>query len=520
MDQKNDCQSDEEINFENPNFRKLKATLNIKTTSVNNDDIKTKLNNAVNDEAVKKLEEDINLSKLNEQIKNLEKKINQKCDAKNLPKNWEKYQDDKGLYYWHVPTGTIQREFPIENSDDEQLSKNDSIFYLEDEEAEENESSKLLRSFNEINKEQSFIVYSLGSMDFDEQKLTAELSSKAIQKCIIELTTKGDNNAVRCYGSYGTKKLILKIENSCIKLYDIPTKKVLHIQQIHSIKVWGINGNNDFAYVAADSNANQKPLDKTDQISNDNNHSNDVSPQASPLKNKSKLRCHIFHCEEKLDNKMLEEFGNEAQCIANMLKEEVIKYKMSQSENQNQTIDDYDTSPESCSLDFSCFVEDSTKTVIANYLGKMIVDKPVGIDVINRAIELVTLEKNEPIVCLVHISPSNLIIENTNTSENELECKLSRLSFLGISQNNTKQSAFIIQNLDDKFEAHVFECRPNSASLCRFIQEACKLRFERCMEAHKKRCDESNSVLIRNGSSKAAALKGKIMNAFSKIMMK
>jgi len=142
--------------------------------------------------------------------------------------------------------------------------------------------------------------------------------------------------------------------------------------------------------------------------------------------------------------------------------------------------------------------------------------KPVGIDVINRAIEMVVNEHNDPIVSLVHITANNIIIENTNTTENVLECKVARLSFLGISQNNTKKSAFIIQNADDKFEAHVFECRPSSATLCKFIQEACKTRFERYMEAHKKR-DES-SVLVRNGNSKTAV--GRIMNAFSKIMMK
>lgn len=388
--------------------------------------------------------------------------------------------------------------------------------YLEDEADEQNESSKLLQPFNEINKEQSFIVYSLGSMDFDESKLTAELSSKAIQKCIIELTTKGDNNAVRCYGSHGTKKLILKIENSCLKLYDIPTKKTLHVQPIGSIKVWGINGNNDFAYVATvePPTGGQKSTGQTEELNGGG--SNEPSPKSSPMKSKSSLKCHIFHCEEKLNNKIVEEFGNEAQCIANMLKEEVIRYKLSQNENQQDEINEYDMSPGSgSSFDFTAFLDEPTRTVIANYQGKLLVDKPTGIDVINRAIELVVGQHNDPVVSLVHISPSSIVIENTNTTENVLECKLSRLSFLGISQNNTKLSAFIVQNAEDKFEAHVFECRPNSASLCRFIQEACRIRFEKCMDAHKRR-DETGSALVRNGNS----VKGRIISAFSKIMMK
>lgn len=390
------------------------------------------------------------------------------------------------------------------------------MFYLEDEIDEQNEACKLLQPFEEINKEQSFVVYSLGSMDFDESNLTAEQSSKAIQKCIIELTTKGDNNAVRCYGSYGTKKLILKIENSCLKLYDIPTKKTLSVQPISLIKVWGLNANNDFAYVASvEQPLTNKQINKVDQLANDQSHSNEPSPQTSPLKTKSNLKCHIFHCQEN----RLEEFGNnEAQCIANLLKEEVIKYKLSQNEQQDNLINEYDASPaSSSSLDFSTFLDEPIRTVIANYLGKIIVDKPCGVEIINQAIEMVVSERNDPIVSLVHISPSNIIIENTNTTENVLECKLCRLSFLGISQNNTKQSAFIIQNNDDKFEAFVFECRPDAVSLCKFIQDACRIRFEKYMDAHKKR---DSSVLIRNGNSKAAVLKSRIVNAFSKIMMK
>ncbi len=34
-----------------------------------------------------------------------------------LPKGWEQHQDEQGPYYWHIKSGTIQREPPIEKSD-------------------------------------------------------------------------------------------------------------------------------------------------------------------------------------------------------------------------------------------------------------------------------------------------------------------------------------------------------------------------------------------------------------------
>ena len=55
----------------------------------------------INDQAVKKLEVDLNLTKLNEQLKSLEQKI--KNESNKLPKNWERYEDDKGAYFWHIP---------------------------------------------------------------------------------------------------------------------------------------------------------------------------------------------------------------------------------------------------------------------------------------------------------------------------------------------------------------------------------------------------------------------------------
>lgn len=96
---------EEEVNYENPNFRKLKATLNVKTTlnQTNKVDLKTDLKDVISsDESVKKLEEDLNVVQLNEKIKSLEQKIKNQ-ESNKLPKNWECYQDDKGAYFWHIP---------------------------------------------------------------------------------------------------------------------------------------------------------------------------------------------------------------------------------------------------------------------------------------------------------------------------------------------------------------------------------------------------------------------------------
>lgn len=41
-----------------------------------------------------------------------------KPDTAEVPTGWEKHEDDEGAYYWHIATGTIQREMPtVEGTD-------------------------------------------------------------------------------------------------------------------------------------------------------------------------------------------------------------------------------------------------------------------------------------------------------------------------------------------------------------------------------------------------------------------
>ena len=31
-----------------------------------------------------------------------------------LPTGWEAHEDEDGAYYWHIKSGTIQRDFPVD----------------------------------------------------------------------------------------------------------------------------------------------------------------------------------------------------------------------------------------------------------------------------------------------------------------------------------------------------------------------------------------------------------------------
>ena len=397
--------STEEHSFENPNYRKLYAALSITSMMGQNN---------------KQMAE--NQLLIDEQ--------NNGSISHELPIGWERHEDENGPYFWHIPSGTIQRDPPLNEKIID--TKRDSLIYFDN--FDENFTSNQIETNYEKNESNgsvlTVLVHSLGWMEVEESQLTSATSSKVIQKCIIELSTRGDNNAVRCWGRQ-TQQLVLKVENSCLKLYDMSCNTLLNCQPIQGIRVWGVNDNNDFAFVARD-------VQNESQTTDGGSESNQLSPLL-PNSASNELKCHVFHCEE--DN-------NSAQRIATYLRDEMIKLK---ADNFSNTPTSHNQRPKhlfiydsSCSqssaiatptaIEFPTPIEEPRKTIAAKYLGKTQVLKPMGIDVLNKAIETVLYkdldQENDSSVerynipVSVHISPSNIIIENKETNQCMAECRV------------------------------------------------------------------------------------------------
>lgn len=69
---------------------------------------------------------------------------------------------------------------------------------------------------------------------------------------------------------------------------------------------------------------------------------------------------------------------------------------------------------------------------------------------------------------------------------------------------------------EKEFEAHCFECEPNAGALCKTIEAACKLRYQKCLDAHKQRCGNEVTVLPSNNSQ--SKLKSTFKSVFSKLL--
>lgn len=188
--------------------------------------------------------------------------IEEKDANKDLPPGWEKHEDNDGPYYWHIKSGTIQREPPVWPKDAQELktpviSPNPSPFMVtmrnhvpasrgrkqdnhvlsvtrsntsmaldQDDERRRKEelaykcvnisSSSITfqmiiiscyrrRSFplkSDADRPIRFAVRSLGWVEIAEEDLTPERSSKAVNKCIVDLSL-GRNDLLDVVGRWG-----------------------------------------------------------------------------------------------------------------------------------------------------------------------------------------------------------------------------------------------------------------------------------------------------------------------------
>ncbi|XP_058461363.1 protein Fe65 homolog isoform X2 [Malaya genurostris] len=470
--------------------------------------------------------------------------IEEKDETKDLPPGWEKHEDNGGPYYWHIKSGTIQREPPIwpkESSKDfskptavptpryvqnsmfsqtlvnlygtpkpesssvsssngrlhESItsvtrSSTSSALDQEDERRRREDIALKRRSFplkSDTERPIRFAVRSLGWVEIAEENLTPERSSKAVNKCIVDLSL-GRNELLDVVGRWGDgKDLFMDLDEGALKLIDPETLTILNSQPIHTIRVWGVGRDNgrDFAYVARD---------RLTRIH----------------------MCHVFRCDTA------------ARTIANTLRD-ICKRIMIERSLQLDA-NSSSSSSSRCAIrptdlptehrrwirhpSFPTPMEEPKKVLKAQYLGSMEVNQPTGIDVLNDAIDKVAagcpVENWENVN--VSVAPS-MISVNTSDPEARLlcECRVRYLSFLGIGRN-VKYCAFIMHTAQDKFLAHVFHCEPSSGALCKTIEAACKLRYQKCLDAHPEGNGRYSADSHTPGKGIGATLKN-LMSSFS-----
>ncbi|XP_058438090.1 amyloid beta precursor protein binding family B member 2 isoform X7 [Marmota monax] len=399
-----------------------------------------------------------------------------------LPPGWKRINDIAGTYYWHIPTGTTQWERPVSIPADIQGSRKGSLSSVTPSPTPENEdlhaatvnpdpslkefegatlryASLKLRnvphaddddscSINSDPEAKCFAVRSLGWVEMAEEDLAPGKSSVAVNNCIRQLSyCKNDiRDTVGIWGE--GKDMYLILENDMLSLVDPMDRTVLHSQPIVSIRVWGVGRDNgrDFAYVARD---------KDTRI----------------------LKCHVFRCDTP------------AKAIATSLHEICSKIMAERknakalacSSSQERT----SVNPEVPLQDFPTPKTELVQKFHVQYLGMLPVDRPVGMDTLNSAIESLMTSSNRedwPSVNMNVADATVTVISEKNEEETLVECRVRFLSFMGVGKD-VHTFAFIMDTGNQRFECHVFWCEPNAGNVSEAVQAACMLRYQKCLVA-------------------------------------
>ncbi|XP_074716801.1 amyloid beta precursor protein binding family B member 1 isoform X2 [Strix uralensis] len=424
-----------------------------------------------------------------------------------LPAGWMRVQDTSGTYYWHIPTGTTQWEpppglarasgppspgnppaegpplswtgfAPAERFGEGGFWKDPPAEEAQDEPgaSDQEPPSPGLSSPGggaagaEEDKPGSkrFAVRSLGWVEMSEDELAPGRSSVAVNNCIRQLCLHQRGPP----GAWGEgRAMLLLLENQTLKLVDPQDRALLHAQPVAGIRVWGVgrDSGRDFAYVARD--------------------------QLTQM-----LKCHVFRCESPAKN------------VATSL-HEVCSQIMAERRSTRVGANGLCTDPSRLveipfQVEFPAPKSEVVQKFPVCYLGCVPVAKPVGMDVINAALEAALAaggrERWTPIV--VSVAPATLTITHQQTEAVLCECRVRFLSFMGVGRD-VRSFAFIMASAPGAFRCHMVWCEPNAAGLSEALQAACMLRYQKCLDARPQASSSclpappADSVARRVGSS-------------------
>ncbi|XP_030207076.1 amyloid-beta A4 precursor protein-binding family B member 2 isoform X6 [Gadus morhua] len=293
-----------------------------------------------------------------------------------------------------------------------------------------------------------FAVRSLGWVEMAEDDLAPGKSSVAVNNCIRQLSYS-KNDIRDTVGIWGEgKDMYLVLENNMLNLVDPMDRSVLHAQPIASIRVWGVGRDNgrDFAYVARD-------------------------------KNTRILKCHVFRCDTP------------AKAIATSL-HEICSRIMTERKIAKALAGGSLQDRVQAGLDLPLQEFPTPKTELVQkfqvfYLGMLPVARPIGMDILNGAIDSLvgSCDRADWNPVALTVADATVTISKDEEEEEVLvECRVRFLSFMGVG-HNVHSFAFIMDAGGQRYDCHVFWCEPNAGGVSEAVQAACMLRYQKCLVA-------------------------------------
>lgn len=458
-----------------------------------------------------------------------------------LPDGWEVRHDINGLYYLHVASGQKQRSKPNNSATlkTDACLKDSLIFYHDDDEINQitltNRSSIDEDEFYDTgaaltvaddltitSNECTFVVYPVGCCEFDETATVAATGTKAIQKCILQLSHQQLTEDNYCWGLDQSRAILMKLFDDHIQFIDLKSQNLLRSQPIQTIRSWAVDDDNNFAFVVEDQC-------RTDTSGSHNARSYDDSIEAALMKEPSYV-CYVVKSvdDDDMSCKVASKINHEMNRIRDMMAARITRSTIvQQMADPEQQVNSHDNDKTDAEDDFDDELEASSElTMIVKYIGSTQVSRPTGIDVLNAAIdkcldnatiESSTKQETGLMEVKLHISPSSVIVEQTKTGEIIVECRIRYLTFMGISRRDIRWCGFIMQNpINKTFVAHCLECYPSAGYVCEAIQSSCAKMYERMVKNSNTR-HQSDIINIIPGSS---GIRDRLAKTFSRIKLR
>ncbi|XP_052401323.1 amyloid beta precursor protein binding family B member 2-like isoform X1 [Carassius gibelio] len=285
---------------------------------------------------------------------------------------------------------------------------------------------------------QVFAVCYLGWLEVRDADVRSVRSGAVLSDCIQQLQQHRETQRPR------TRAMLLVLQDITLTLIDPADHTLLHSQPISCIRIWGVGRgfSRDFAYVARDENTRV-------------------------------LKCHVFQCDSP------------AESVASSLKQICSKIMA-----DRRSVGPVAGSSSQISSDVPLRVEFPTpKTDLQHsfhvlYLGMTTVLRPIGMDMINGAIDslMSSAEKEDWTPVLLNVADATITVIKEKEEEEEVivECRVRFLSFMGVGRD-VHTFAFIMDTGNQHFQCHVFWCEPHAGSVSEAVQSACVLRYQKCL---------------------------------------
>ncbi|KAI3353209.1 hypothetical protein L3Q82_019759 [Scortum barcoo] len=316
--------------------------------------------------------------------------------------------------------------------------------------AVEEEESKSINSDPEA---KCFAVRSLGWVEMAEEDLAPGKSSVAVNNCIRQLSyCKNDiRDTVGIWGE--GKDMYLLLENNMLNLVDPMDRSVLHSQPIASIRVWGVGRDNGRLVIEATRRVRAVGIPQLQQREEEEEEEEERRWDFAYVardKNTRILKCHVFRCDTP------------AKAIATSL-HEICSRIMTERKNAKAMAGGSLQDRMQAGLDLPLQAEFPTpKTELVQkfqvlYLGMMPVARPIGMDILNGAIESLIGSSNKedwtPVA--LNVADATVTISKDKDEEEVLvECRVRFLSFMGVGRD-VHTFAFVMDAGGHRFDCHV-----------------------------------------------------------------